>query len=109
MAYSLAVPWNSNLFAASFGLENGSGGGEYDYQRQRLHVFTFGRYPRWIIDFEELVFISIRLRGLFPMRLGTIDNRTQRISDHNRSLTLEITTKAKMAMASVPLPTVSFR
>ena len=37
-AYS--VPWNSNLFAASSGFENGSGEGVSDYQR--LQAFAFG-------------------------------------------------------------------
>ena len=45
VAYS--DPWNSNLFSASSGLENGSGKleGESDYQRQRLQAFTFGGTP----------------------------------------------------------------
>ena len=41
-------------------------------------------------------------------RIGTIDNRAQRISDHNQCLTLVITT-ATMAMASVSPLTVTFR
>ena len=43
VAYS--DPWDYILFSVSFGLENGSGGGESDYQRQRLQAFTFGGTP----------------------------------------------------------------
>ena len=44
-ARTFSGPWNPNLFSASSGLENRSGGGEYDYQRQQLHAFTFGGTP----------------------------------------------------------------
>ena len=37
----------------------------------------FSRYPQWINDFEEQVFISIRWGDLFQTRLGTIDNRAE--------------------------------
>ena len=43
-----------NLFSASSGLENGSGGrgdsGEYDYQRQQVAGSYFWRYPLPVVD-----------------------------------------------------------
>ena len=49
---------SQSLYSASFGLENGSGGGEYDFQRQQLEAFTLGGTPWWINDFGEQVFIT---------------------------------------------------
>ena len=52
----------------------------------KVQKFSFGG-THWINDFREQVFICfyllIRWAGLFQMRLGTIDNRAQRILDHN--------------------------
>ena len=53
-------------------------------------------------------FVTVILFQTRSDTIGTIDNRAQRISDHNRCLTLVITT-ATMAMASVSPPTVTFR
>ena len=88
---------SQSLYSASFGLENGSGGGEYDFQRQQLEGHGgvyFGRYPlvdQWLrgTGFYHLIY---RWGGPFQIRRGTINNRARSISDHNRCLTVVITT-----------------
>ena len=91
----------------SSGLENGNAGsvGGYDYQRQ---TFTFGGTQYGSTTFRNRFLFGFIWEGLFQLRPGTIDNRAQRISDHNRCLTQVITT-ATMAMTSVLSPAVTFR
>ena len=48
---------------------------------------------------ETDFYILIFRRDLFQTRRGIIDNRDQRISDHNRYLTVEVITTATIVMA----------
>ena len=70
------------IFSASSALENGNAGSRAETSIADIY---FWRYPLWINDFSEHVFICfyllIRWGGLFQMRLGTIDNRA-----HSRCL-----------------------
>ena len=77
LAYS--DPWNYNPFAASFGLKNGSGGGESDYQRQRLQAFTFGGTPGGSSTSENR-FFALEVYFRFVKAPSTIEFRGYQIT-----------------------------
>ena len=100
-------PWNPNLFSASSGLENRSGGGEYDYQMQ---AFTFGSTPGGSSTSEKR-FLSrfaleatIELRG-YQIHYSGNNNGNKMGYHHQQSHSIGGTTASSNLF---PPPTVDF-